>query len=657
MKHINLLIFSLFIFISNLLGQYNYPDPHQFKQMGFDVIHYDATIDLTKAFSDSISGVSNITIVVTDTTIDKYFYFNIKVPPDSVLFDGIRVPVSIVDPIPNDCRYFLIDLGDSRVGDTHTISIYFRTKVKNEGYPYFGGVHRTSAAVFSVGVGMKEPCVATTHYWLPCFDHPSDKATFSIKFITLPNHLLATNGRVRKIGQTQDGNSIWEAISNHPIATYLLTFAVGEFEIVRPNYELLPESVDLEIYCSKQDKVSCEKYFENFYKVFYYFQQLFGAYPFEKVGFVVVPFNAGAMEHQTMITMPSSYVQRINQAKDSIQYYTLVNLAAHEFSHQWFGNSVTPKDFRDVWFNEGFASFSEALFLGNFLGNDFYLSHLREFRKSFYSGNETNYPLYNFQQYYKQSNYPLLIYTKGAIVAGLLRFYLGEERYSNLIREFLSTRRYGSFEIHDFISFCNNYLDEDISWFFEQWVFGRGYPTLAIDVNLFEKEGNLCDVLLNIKQIPIDFQNTYLNLPIEFSFKTKDGKYLDTVLSISNEDTIIILQSLPTFDSLIVNRGVKVVSLAKTFLNLKAETSSRNVSGNIFAQIFSTDSNVILNLIEECDKLELIFFDILGRKVFETCVESNTKVVSLDLGFLSKGIYFAKISCNRGFQNAMINLH
>src|SRR5205807_6524164 len=94
------------------------------------------------------------------------------------------------------------------------------------------------------------------------------------------------------------------------------------------------------------------------------FEKHFGSYPFEKVGYVNVPSSAGAMEHETMISIPTS----LSTSGDSV-YST----AAHELSHQWFGDLVTPLDFRHAWLNESFAVFCETLWAEELGGHSGYI--------------------------------------------------------------------------------------------------------------------------------------------------------------------------------------------------------------------------------------------------------------------------------------------
>jgi hypothetical protein len=183
-----------------------------------------------------------------------------------------------------------------------------------------------------------------------------------------------------------------------------------------------------------------------------YFASVFGEYPFfeEQYGMAMIPFG-GAMEHQTMTSYGAGLV-RGNHAYDWV--------VAHELAHQWWGDMVTPVEWADVWLNEGFASYSEALWAGNVGGAGEYRFTMSTMDHDF-SG-----PLYD-----PESLFSGTVYDKGAWVVHMLRGLLGDEDFFAVLRSHASGSAYGNVSTAGFQETCESVSGLDLDWFFEEWVY------------------------------------------------------------------------------------------------------------------------------------------------------------------------------------------
>ena len=647
MKNTFLKEFLVCIFLCsffNLHAQNPISFPLEFKPQPYDILHYDAYIDLRQGMDKFVSGICEIKSIWTQNVTSSNFYFHLReLSIDSVFYNDSPIDYIFHEEDTMDYSYYIIPNLQGNFNDTFRVKIYYSGTMTNEvGSKPFGGVFLADSILFAIGVGMHNQYVSTTQHWLPCYDHPSDKATFHFQFITPKDFTIATNGITRLAGYTNDGYPIWESSSTFPIATYLMTFAMGKFNTMKLDEWDLPSNIESIVYYPPQDEEAVRFAFNHFAKYFYAMQNRYGRYPFEKIGYVIVPFSEGAMEHQTMITFPKSVVHDIYNSKDTNNI-----MALHEFSHQWFGNSVSPLDFRDAWFNESFATYSEAAFLELISGKDAYLKDLLQ-KKNYYLNYSTKYegilPIYGFSRKPPSSNYPSTIYWKGAVVVGMLRYYLGDEKFFDLIRTYLDQFAYQSRSTFDFINFCNYYLTENINWFFDQWIFGKGYPILNINVIQHPLSDTLSSIEIKISQVQPKDYGLYIHLPIEFNFKLAENRSIDTVLEMNQIEQTFVLDSFPRILNLSVNQGKKVVSLFSANFFLSTEEDRQEST----PQIEITPKEIIIKSSDRAQTLNYAIYDIFGNEIIRQTVMQSEEVVPLDIISLANGVYFITVDTKIG---------
>ncbi len=639
-------IFCIILYSIGLNAQKPISLPTLYQPQAFDVLHYDAVLDLRQGLAKYISGRCSIRFVWSVNSLNENFYFHLRdLKVDSAFVGEKKVVPEFRKEQDIDYSYYQINFSPVTAGDTQTVEIYYSGYMTAENFnPPFGGVFLKDSVLFAIGVGLRNEYVSTTQHWLPVYDHPSDKATYSIRFRVPPGYVIATNGRTFEV-PTQDTlvETVWATSSKFPIATYLLTFAMGKFKTTNVASRYLPKSIEFVVYYLPQYEDAVVHSFKNFHHTFFAFQNRFGRYPFEKIGFVLVPFSAGAMEHQTMITMPQSDALNLFQRKDTVNL-----LAAHEFAHQWFGDMVTPLDFRDAWLSESFATFSESVFLEMLFGYDKYLARQLEKKNDYFNRivlYEGVLPLYNFRRTPPSSNYPGTIYNKGAVVVGMLRYLLGDDKFFELLRTYLDSNAYKSKTTQDFELFCNTYLGENISWFFEQWVYGKGYPIVETIVSKFPRSPDSVDVLVKVKQVQNDNLGRYINLPLELNFKTGTKQYFDTVLVMRGVEQEFLLEGIPEFSELEINRGAKVVSLLQYSVYLDViELKSGTSTGKIFQILYSNCNAVTLKFNTQHKDYRFRIFDVLGRVATEGKIKVEKEIETINFPELNRGLYLIQLT-------------
>lgn len=632
--------FSLFAFNDDLseLQSVRISSPVNYLPQSFDVLNYSALLDFHKAPSKEMTGLNRIKINWVQSPIGNLFYFHLRgLTVDSVKYNGKVAECNVVGKNSSAVYHYEVLPPANAKQDTAIISVYYHGTMTNA--DDFGGVFSDNGILYSVGVGFRNNYVSTTQHWLACYDHPSDKATFDFSFITPKNLSVASNGIMESETDYIIDNSTYKLTkwtSKHTIATNLMTFAVGNYIKLSIKGSDLP----IDVYCLPKDSAACEFVFKKVPEMVQTFKEKYGEYRFDKVGYVITPLSAGAMEHQTMITMNGNEVRRMYGNKDSIN-----STAAHELSHHWFGNSVTPYDYRDAWFNEGFATFSEAIWQEKNFGYSKYLSSIAS-RISYYINTATKregvFSLFDYTRKSPSSNYPITIYYKGAAVAALLRYELGDKVFFGAIKKYLDSLAYGNMNIEKMRAILEKFSGQDLNWFFKQWIYGKGYP--IIDVTTYKsksKTNGLYTARIHISQVQNKDWGIYKNLPVEFVFAGLNGDKVTKILKVNAKDTDFYLDSLPDFYAPLINGGDSLRTLLK--LN-NVTTAIDEINNNFNLFVFPNPSEDFVSVhIDSKRKISSVkLSDVTGRLIKRYNIRDiySNNIIRLDVRELNAGLYY-----------------
>jgi len=640
-----LLSLTLFVCFSSLelLSQKNYaplmflsdpPNPLEYREQAFDILHYDLDAHFDNIPLKSIKARNKITFVWTKVPTNEKFYFHLR----DLLIDTIRYNQNLASyseiGTKADAEYHFEVLApqEAQIGDTVVLEIQYHGIMTAEpGTSSWGGVQSSSGSFYALGVGFKNNYVSTTQHWLPCFDHPSDKATFKGKFRAKSPFFVASIGTLTIENPTDTvPEYVWE--HPYPVATYLLTFAVDNF--IPISYETQKPSI---VYTKKIDSVQTQYAFAQLPTMVECFESLFKPYPFEKIGFCIT--QLGAMEHQTMISYPRSLIFSTFNKKDSMN-----PVAAHELAHMWFGDLVTPYDFSHAWLTESFATLSEALWFEYKQGKQSYLNYQEKQANDYinsYSISEGIFPIYNFDRTGKSSNYPRTIYEKGAVVLGMLRYHLGDELFFEALDDYLTVFAYKNAKTEDVLSIFKSKSTKNIEPFFNEWIYGKGYPELVIDTVRNTDDS----FTLNIRQVQQAEWGVYTSLPINVSYLVGDEQIGDTVLILNQKNQIFTLPLIQKNTILQFNKGTKVRSLFKvkeitTNVNYDSKENEfqivPNPSSNYFTLI--NPKNIEFHTVE--------IYNVLGT--LESKIENivTNTYITIPISNLVKGVYIVVLKGN-----------
>jgi aminopeptidase N len=294
--------------------------------------------------------------------------------------------------------------------------------------------------------------------WLPSSDHPTDKATFRFT-ATVPEGITAVGNGQLLSRTTKDGWTTFVWDSTEPMATYLATITIGEFvvtESTTPSGVPVYVAVDPRLVAASANAVS------RIPDMMEYFTSVFGPYPFASTGAIIdsAPDVGYALETQTKPVFDSA---------------PGVGTMAHELAHQWYGDSVSPRRWSDIWLNEGFATYSQWMWTEHSGG--------ATVAQTFNSGSNYGRPATSsFWQTVTADPGPAGMfsapsYNRGAMTLHALRGKVGEDTFFRILRKWAEMYKYGDASTADFIRLAEQEAGMDLANFFNVWLYQKGKPT------------------------------------------------------------------------------------------------------------------------------------------------------------------------------------
>ncbi len=414
---------------------------------GYDVLRYNIH-NRYRFGSGKLTGWTRITATATQ----DLSRFNLD----------LLLPVSKVQVNGTAARFSKPTKHELQIRPTHAIpaGTTFKVKVKYAGQPaalsYLG--ERNWLASGDEVVTMNEPHMAP--WWFPANDHPVDKAAMRIH-ITVPRgrEVLANGELVRKT--KRPGLSTWHWRAAEPMVPYLAFFAAGEFSIKRGTSNGLPWINGVSRGLSANQQATAHSMLEQTPSVVAWLESELGDYPFSISGGVVTNLNPGfSLETQTRPT-----------------YHYLgtggLSTVVHEQAHQWVGDDVAVRRWRDIWLNEGFATYLEVRYAETHGGPaaEAWLASgyaLRPAGDSFWSiriGRPGPARIFDGP-----------VYVRGAMTLVALRNRIGEADLSALLRAWVTQRSGGNGSTEQFIALAEAISGEDLTGFFDAWLFTSAKP-------------------------------------------------------------------------------------------------------------------------------------------------------------------------------------
>ena len=343
--------------------------------------------------------------------------------------------------------------------------------------------------------------------WFPCYDVPSDKATVKMFITVADSMIVASNGDLIDVKSNPDQTKTYTWEENYPISTYLISIAATNYETFSDVYTSGLETMEVFYYVYPEHLTQAIEDFSVTVPMMEFYADVFGEYPFleEKYGMAVIPGNS-SMEHQTCTSLSSRLVTGTHQ------YDYII---AHELAHQWWGDLVTLTDWADIWLNEGFATYSDALWVENLYGLEGLKSRMADFKYQYMIRHEgQDHPLYDPPLGHLFCE---IEYEKGAWVLHMLRFVVGDDNFWQILKEYAQLYAYSNASTEDFQAVCEQIFGADLGWFFDQWIYEAGYPVYQFGWG-FSDQNKIRIVIHQIQEeLPL------FSMPVELEFILPSG--------------------------------------------------------------------------------------------------------------------------------------
>lgn len=514
MRRLTFLLLAAFLATSGYT-QNSYP-----LSVGQDIIHYDFQINI----NDSTNQIQGFTVLqLTSNRADSIYL-------DLVNIDAAGNGMEVIGISSND-----IEIPYKHNNDRLRIPLSEVALVKNRlelsiaytGIPLNGLIIGKNKFGYRTFFGDNYPDRARN--WLPCVDHPADKATVTWQITAPQKYKVIASGAFVSEYDISDGTrlTIWD--EQVPISTKVMVFGAANFAV---NQAGIVNDVPVSTWVYKENYVEGFKDFNIAPRILAFFDSLVGDYSYEKLANVQSKTMYGGMENASNIF----YFEDAVNGKEERE-----SLIAHEIAHQWFGNSATEKDWQHAWLSEGFATYMTHIYTELKYGKE-------ELNKGMVADREkvikywhsTPLPVVNTElvSYPKIASLRELLstntYDKGGWVLHMLRNELGDEVFFKTIRTYYTTFRNSNADTEDFKKVVSEVSGRNVDQFFQQWLYGMGQPRLegtwkysrkqlTLEVNQTQKgEFNfplevalVYDDKTVLKQLSFDATKASLSLEIE----------------------------------------------------------------------------------------------------------------------------------------------
>ncbi len=591
-------------------------------------------------FSPGLSKPNDIQI---DSTIDiTYYKLNLKLQLSPNYLTGIA---TIKGKFPAAKNSFFLNLSSSLTVDSvagnnvvsfghsqdllsinlantaseFTVNVYYKGLPGGSGFGSFEfSYHNGIPVIWS----LSEPYGSSD--WFPNKNTPGDKADSSDVWVTCPSSLTAvSNGLLKETVVNPDNTTTYKWHGSYPIAGYLISIAVTNYTLYNNYFRYSAnDSLPVTHYIYPEYLENIKANLDETPNMLTVFSDRYSLYPFirEKYGHAQFGWGGG-MEHQTISSMGA---------------FTS-GVIAHELAHQWFGDKVTCRNFHHIWLNEGFATYSEAVYIEASQGKDAY---------DYFMKSKMNYSKLAAGTVYVQNAYSeseifntYKSYYKGGVILHMLRGITGDSLFFTIMKSYAndSLVSYGTAVTEDFQRVAEHVYGKSLAYFFYEWVYGENYPKYNVIWDKARREDNTYDVLITLNQAA-NTSPAFFTMPVDFRIRTKAG------------DTTVVLFNSAASQTFTVNVPTEPVTITmdpsnKILKDKKGDDPVEPVGFKLeqnYPNPFNPSTKIEYQ-IREYGSVSLKVYDVTGREV-ALLVNEKQRPGSYSVVFapvnLASGVYY-----------------
>lgn len=577
----------------------------------YDVNFYKLDISLNDT-TTYIDGSTTITATAISTIDTFYIELIPELTVDSVFIDDSKKSF-----IHSNTDIFIPMQVLIAPNIQFAVQIYYHGAPMND--DFFSGITSKKDENWNQWVtwALSEPFNSIT--WFPCKQALEDKADSVHVFMTVDEDCKAgSNGLLTAITPMPNGKVRYEWKTNYITTYYLISAAVSKYK--EYNIYAHPKGVEDSILIQNYIYNNPEYLIQNKVKInetkdlIELFSEKFGIYPFkdEKYGHCLAPMRGG-MEHQTMTTL------------DNFGF----RLIAHELGHQWFGNLVTCATWQDIWINEGFATYTEHIAY-EYLYPEYLKIWRLDTRDSALNATEGSvYVPIELTDSVRRVFSSELSYKKGGYLLHMIRYELeNDSLFFVTLQNFLAQYKDSVASSSDFIEVLESTSDKDFTMFFEQWLYGEGYPIYDI-----AWAQNIDVLQITSVQTTSSSTTPLFEMPLEFKIYHSKG---DTLLKSYQDELVESFNIQLPFkvDSIHLDPDLRMLLKVNNIINLSRENQQLVVYPN------PCHDNLNILLLGSVDEYEITLFNLQGKKILEATDDSY--IYTLNTSNLRAGLYILK---------------
>ena len=482
----------------------------------FDVTHYNIHLNELNFTSHTIQAQTTVTL----TALSAVNAINLELK--SLIVNDVSSTDVSVSGFTQNGDVLTINLATPLAANASaSFTITYGGNTYNDGW---GGILWTGNAtngyyVCNMGVGFDTTPHNLGKTWFPCVDNFTDKATYDVH-VTVPNDMTAVcGGNLESIINNGDGTQTVHYNMPQEIATYHISFVAGNYVEWTDLYNGAEADIPVNVYVKPSQINSVPGTFVHVKDIAQFYENCFGPYPFNRIGYAVT--SVGCMEHVDNIGITSGVVTGNTTQEEYV---------AHEMSHMWFGNKVTCSTAEDMWLNEGFAQFCGVFYRSTVYGEDDFQQAMSTKTNNIatWCKSESNWiPLNNIplsMTYDSQA-----VYNRGAVVVNTLMNYLGRDTFLAALRSYLNTYSYSAASSEELRDALTAATGIDMSGFFDTYVFTPGMPHYGIDIVDVTPNGSSYDATIRMRYQHVGPEHVGQNNRVEVTFIDNAGQ-LQTLL-------------------------------------------------------------------------------------------------------------------------------
>lgn len=579
----------------------------------YDITYHELrfTVDPANYY---ISGVVTTTFTALSDLSTVTFDLTNQLTVSSVTKDG--APLTFIQNANNELVITLPSVLNSNTSASVIIS--YSGAPANGEQAFTKTIHNGSPVLYT----LSEPYGARD--WWPCKQDLNDKADSIDIYITAPSQYISVANGIETTTPIISGPyKTTHFHHGYPIPAYLVAIAVTNYSVYNQTGGTTPNQYPIINYIYPETLASVQTQLDQTPLILNLYESLFEIYPFHNEKYGHAQFGwGGGMEHTTVSFMVS--FER--------------DLIAHEMAHQWFGDKITCGSWKDIWLNEGFATYVAALVIENFDGQAAFVTEKNKMISNITS--KTNGAIYLTDAELTDVNRIFdsrLTYNKGAMVLNMLRLKMGDALFFQGVKNYLKdiNLAYKYAKTLDLQSHLEAVYGNSLSEFFNDWIYNQGYPIYNITAqNLGSGQAKF-----TVNQTQSDASVPYFEMPVPIRVFGTGGQQLDLVLNntINGEtftENVPFTISSITFDpnKNIISKG-NTTTLSKAKFELTATQISLNQENDILT----------LNLLSGITVDKTVFYNVVGQRI-----KTTHSTTTWDISSWSSGVYFMSVQTDAG---------